>query len=35
MPDAVDLDADPGVTVVEKIGVPEERKAVRAEELPS
>jgi RNA polymerase sigma factor (sigma-70 family) len=35
--DAVDLDADPGVTVIEEIGVPEERKAVRGalEALPS
>ena len=37
IPDAVDLGDDPGVTVVEEIGVPEERKAVRGalEELPS
>jgi RNA polymerase sigma-70 factor (ECF subfamily) len=37
VPEAVDLDADPGVTVVEEIGIPEERKAVRGAlgELPS
>ena len=37
VPDAVDLGNDPGVTVVEEIGIPEERKAVRGalEELPS
>jgi RNA polymerase sigma factor (sigma-70 family) len=36
VPEAVDLGDDPGVTVIEEIGVPEERKAVRAalEELP-
>lgn len=37
VPEVVDLGADPGVTVVEEIGVPEERKAVRGAlgELPS
>jgi RNA polymerase sigma factor (sigma-70 family) len=37
VPEAVDVGADPGVTVVEEIGVPEERKAVRGAlgELPS
>ncbi len=37
VPDAVDLVDDPGVTVVEEIGLPEERKAVRGAlgELPS
>ena len=37
VPDAVDLGEDPGVTVVEEIGIPEERKAVRGalEELPA
>lgn len=37
VPDAVDLGDDPGVTVVEELGIPEERKAVRGalEELPS
>jgi RNA polymerase sigma factor (sigma-70 family) len=36
IPGAVDLGDDPGITVVEEIGIPEERKAVRAalEELP-
>ena len=36
IPDAVDLGGDPGITVVEEIGIPEERKAVRGalEELP-
>lgn len=37
VPDAVDLGDDPGVTVVEELGIPEERTAVRGalEELPS
>lgn len=37
VPDAVGLGDDPGVTVVEELGIPEERKAVRGalEELPS
>ena len=37
IPDAVDLDDDPGVTVPEEIGLPEERKVVRSalDELPS
>jgi len=37
VPDALDLAEDPGVTVIEEIGIPEERKAVRGalEELPS
>jgi RNA polymerase sigma-70 factor (ECF subfamily) len=37
VPDALDLADDPGVTVIEEIGIPEERKAVRGalEELPS
>lgn len=37
IPDAIDLDDDPGVTVPEEIGLPEERKVVRSAlaELPT